>query len=362
MKIAMITDHLLSGGKERRMVELMKALSVNSKYEFHVIMLEGKDESSIAYKEILDLPVRIVYLGCYSRRQLAWQIYKLCRNERYDVLHLWAALVYGYILAPSRYLLHIPILSSSITSARLQGGKKFWLNKLTYWFYDKILSNSNQALIINQVPKNKAICIYNGFDPQRSIIKTPKDEIRNRYRINTKYIVSMAGEYSDRKDYPLFVNAANRVLSQCPDVTFLAMGSGDSTPYESLIQPSLHDRIKFVGRVTDVESVFNASDIVVLATMVEGVSNAILEGMSLGKPIVSTNGPFVGTSEIVEDGHSGFLVDYHDDLAFANRILQLLSDDSLRHLMGERGCRIVAEKFDINQMAEGFAQVYDIYI
>ena len=71
----MITDHLLSGGKERRMVELMKALSINPKYVFHIIILEGKDEKSIAYKDIFKFPVRIIYLGCYSRKQLAWQIY-----------------------------------------------------------------------------------------------------------------------------------------------------------------------------------------------------------------------------------------------------------------------------------------------
>lgn len=359
MKIAMITDHLLSGGKERRMVELMKVLSKNKKYQFHVIILEGTDKSSIAYKDILECPVKISYLGKYNRLQLVWQLYFLSKKERFDIIHLWAALVYGYILAPTHYLLQIPIISSSITSARKQGGKKFWLNKFTYHFYDKVLSNCQQAFIINQVPKDKAICIYNGFNPERLKIKTPIETIRERYKINTSLIVSMAGEYSKRKDYPLFVNAANKVLSINSDVTFLAMGSGDATPYEALIDKKFTDRIKFVGRVTDVESVYNASDVIVLATMVEGVSNAIMEGMSLGKPIVSTKGPFVGTTEIVEDGKSGFLVKYHDSEAFAKRILQLLDDSDLRLLMGNRGRRIVEEKFGIKQMMDGFARVYD---
>lgn len=359
MKIAMITDHLLSGGKERRMVELMKVLSKNKKYQFHVIILEGTDESSIAYKDILECPVKISYLGMYNRLQLVRQLYSLSKRERFDIIHLWAALVYGYILAPTHYLLQIPIISSSITSARKQGGKKFWLNKFTYHFYDKVLSNCQQAFIINQVPKDKAICIYNGFNPERLKIKTPVETIRERYKINTSLIVSMAGEYSKRKDYPLFVNAANKVLSINSDVTFLAMGSGDATPYEALIDNKFIDKIKFVGRVTDVESVYNASDVVVLATMVEGVSNAIMEGMSLGKPIVSTKGPFVGTTEIVEDGKSGFLVKYHDSEAFAKRILQLLDDSDLRLLMGNRGRRIVEEKFGIQQMMDGFARVYD---
>lgn len=362
MKIAIVTDHLLSGGKERRIVELMKVLSKNPKYEFTVVLLEGKDDSSIAYRDILNCPVRFIYLGQYNRWQLMRQFYQLCKKERFDLIHLWAALVYGYILAPTHYMLKIPMISSSITSARKQGGKKFWINKLTYHFYDKILSNSKQAFVINEVPDDKAICIYNGFNPERLQIKAAPEEIRNRYKIKTSFIVSMAGEYSQRKDYPLFVMAANEVLQTNPNVTFIAMGSGDSTPYEALIEKEFKDRIKFVGRVADVESVYNVSDIVVLATMVEGVSNAIMEGMSLGKPIVSNYGPYVGTAEIVEDQKSGFLVKYHDVEAFADRITRLLNDDSLRKEMGERGKCIVKDKFNIRQMVEGFAKVYDKYV
>ena len=362
MKVAIITDNLRGGGKERRMVELMKALSVHhGKYRFVIIMMDGKDEEDIAYKYILDCNIPIFYLGGMNRLKQVSKIYSICKNEQVNLVHFWAPIIYGYCLAPVRWMLNIPMISSSITSARKQGGKKFWICKPSYLLFDKILSNSYQALRVNEVPPKKAICIYNGYDPCRSIIKTSAEDIRIRYNINTSHIVSMAGEYSFRKDYPLFVRAANRVLDCNPDVTFIAMGSGDPSPYEKLILPKYNDRIKFVGRVTDVESVYNASDIVVLATTVEGVSNAIMEGMALGKPIVSTKGPYVGTEEVVEEGKSGFLSVYHDDLAFSKYILRLLSDVLLCKQMGERGKRIVEEKFSIKQMISEFARVYDIY-
>jgi len=362
MKIAMITDHLRGGGKERRMVELMKAISdTYIDYKFVIIMMYGKDESDIAYKYILDCNIPIIYLGGQNRTTQMKNLYSICKSEKVELVHFWAPIIYGYCLAPIRLFLHIPMISSSITSARKQGGNKFWMCKPSYLLFDKILSNSYQALKINEVPKRKAICIYNGYNPERSFIKTQAEEIRKRYNIKTTHIVSMAGEYSYRKDYPLFVKAANRVLEQNPNVTFLAMGSGDSTPYEELIAPNCKDRIRFVGRVTDVESVYNASDVVALATTVEGVSNAIMEGMALGKPIVSTKGPFVGTSEIVEHGISGFLTEYHDDKLFAEYILRLLSDSELRQQMGERGKRIVEEKFCIEQMISEFVKVYDMY-
>jgi glycosyltransferase len=362
VKIVIITDHLRGGGKERRLIELIKVLSTsNDKYQFVIIMMDGKSEEDIAYKYILECDIPVIYLGGMSRIKQISRIYSICKSEKVSLVHFWAPIIYGYCLAPIRLFLHIPMISSSITSARKQGGNKFWMCKPSYLLFDKILSNSYQALKINEVPKRKAICIYNGYNPERSFIKTQAEEIRKRYNIKTTHIVSMAGEYSYRKDYPLFVKAANRVLEQNPDVTFLAMGSGDSTPYEELIAPNCKDRIRFVGRVTDVESVYNASDVVALATTVEGVSNAIMEGMALGKPIVSTKGPFVGTSEIVEHGISGFLTEYHDDKVFAEYILCLLSDSELQQQMGERGKRIVEEKFSIEQMISEFVKVYDMY-
>lgn len=362
MKIAIITDHLKGGGKERRMVELMKGVSTRSdKYKFVIIMMDGKSEEDVAYKYILDYKIPIYYLGEINRAKQVLKICSICRIEQVNLVHFWAPIIYGYYLAPVRLILNIPMISSTITSARKQGGKKFWMCKPSYFLFDKILSNSYQALRVNEVPEKKAICIYNGFDPCRSIIKTSVEDIKARYKINTTYIVSMAGEYSFRKDYPLFVRAAIRVLNCNPNVTFLAMGSGDPSPYEKLISSNYRDRIKFVGRVTDVESVYNASDIVVLATTVEGVSNAIMEGMALGKPIVSTKGPFVGTEEVVEDGKSGFLTNYHDDKSFAEYILRLLSDKKLCYKMGERGKQIVREKFSIDQMINGFIKVYEKY-
>lgn len=361
MKIAIITDKLKSGGKERRIVELLKVLCKDSNFSFIVVMLEGKNELDIDYKEILDYNIRILYLGNYNRLELIYKLYYICKKEKIDLIHLWASLIYGYIIAPTHYLLNIPIISSSITSARKQGGKKFFLNKFTYHFYDKILSNSKQALVINKVPSKKSICIYNGFDFKRAEIIDSEENIRSLYSINTQFIVSMAGEYSSRKDYPMFVLAANKVLNANPNVTFLAMGSGNSTPYQLLIEPRFLDRIKFIGRVNNVESIYNASDIVVLATCVEGVSNAIMEGMYMGKPIVSTKGPNVGTQEIVEEGKSGFLVEYHDYNAFANYILKLLNNPELRQSMGKYGKEIVKNKFNLDQMIYGFRKVYNSY-
>ena len=69
----------------------------------------------------------------------------------------------------------------------------------------------------------------------------------------------------------------------------------------------------------------------------------------------------MGTTEVVEEGISGFLTEYHDDEKFADCILKLLNDERLRQQMGERGKQIVNEKFGILQMINNFAKLYDSF-
>lgn len=359
MKIGMITDHLRGGGKERRLVELAKALSKKDGFDITVLMIDGVGKEDCAYKDIYDFPIKFYYLGELPKLKKVDALRLFVKGEDFDIIHFWAPPIYAYMLLPIWMGGNVPIISSSITSARKQGGNKFWLIKRSYFIFDKILSNSWQALRVNEVPNEKAVCIYNGFDPQRSIVKRTPKQVRDQMGITSRYIVSMAAEYSYRKDWPMFVDAAKLLVDQ-DEVTFLAMGGGDASEYVARIGDNsiAIEHIRFVGRITDVESVFNASDVVVHASCIEGVSNSIMEGMAVGKPIVSTKGPFVGTAEIVEDGENGFLVEYHDYKAFAEKISLLLSDDSLREKMGRRSKQIVCERFSIDQMTNAFIEVY----
>ena len=162
----------------------------------------------------------------------------------------------------------------------------------------------------------------------------------------------MAGRYDKAKDWPTHVKAANMILDKGYDVTFLCMGSGDPNPYKKLISPGYEDKIRFIGRQSDVESIYAASDIVTLSTFGEGISNSILEGMAVSKPIVATEGG--GTPEIIDDSKSGFITKMADVNDYAVHIIQLLNDEKLRESMGRYGLSIVKQKFNMKQMIDGF--------
>jgi glycosyltransferase involved in cell wall biosynthesis len=82
----------------------------------------------------------------------------------------------------------------------------------------------------------------------------------------------------------------------------------------------------------------------------------ILEGMVLGKPVISTN--FRGPAEIIEDKVSGCLVEPNDPKALARQIDYLLSHDEEAQKIGEEGKRRVYEKFDLRFNIERTEAVY----
>src|SRR5690606_10656026 len=87
----------------------------------------------------------------------------------------------------------------------------------------------------------------------------------------------------------------------------------------------------------------------------EGISNALLEFMALGKPVIATNAG--GSPELVA-ADTGFLIDAYADKQLAERISQLLDDAELRKRMGRNASAHVRERFNIQRMIDSF---YDEY-
>lgn len=354
MKVAFISDHLLGGGKERRLVEIIQGLISRNHIKPIIILWDGKSaDDSVAYKSILNFNIPIYYLGESGRLRNACKIYTILKKEKIEAISTWAPPIYSFYLIYAQFRLGLPVYNSSITGARDGYSKKAKFVAHNIHFISKLVnSNCERAMEVFNIPIKKRKVIYNGFDFLRVANIKSSEVIRVRFGITTKYIVSMAGRYSNAKDWPTHIKAANLILDKGYDVTFLCMGGGDPTPYIKLISQGYEGKIRFIGRQDDIESIYAASDIVTLSTFGEGISNSILEGMAVSKPVVATEGG--GTPEIIEDGKSGFITKMGDANDYASRIIQLLNDGKLRESMGIYGLSIVKQKFGMKQMIDGF--------
>jgi len=138
------------------------------------------------------------------------------------------------------------------------------------------------------------------------------------------------------------------------------VGEGElRKPLEFSIQDlGLAGRVNLLGGVTpaDVLARLQATDIFVLSSVGEGISNAALEAMASGVPVVTTNTG--GMPEAISDGVEGFVVPMRDAPALAERIAQLAGDRELRARMG-RAARARAEaEFSLERQASVFEQIY----
>jgi glycosyltransferase involved in cell wall biosynthesis len=239
--------------------------------------------------------------------------------------------------------------------------KNFLRGKLTIPFSDIVVGNSHAGLAAYHIPARKRLCIHNGFNPERVFNLRDEAEVRSILGITTPCVVGMIANFTPRKDYATFVEMACRICHLRDDVTFVAIGEGETLAQVRGNVPAEHSmRIKFLGRRKDVESIANLFTVGVLATNSrlhgEGISNAITECMALGKPIVATNDG--GTPELVLDGQTGFLVPSHDAGILTDRVLRLLDDRQLADEFGKEGRRRIETAFSLDAMTNAYLCLY----
>lgn len=356
MKILFYIDCLASGGKERRFVELIKALCKNKEINFAIILM-NKD---IHYGEILHLGIDIHYLIRKSKKDISVfaQLYKFVKKYQPDIVHCWDSMtaVYG---APICKILDIPFINGMVIDAPTKKlfNKHFLRSKIVFPLSDYIVGNSYAGIKAYGAAKNKSIVIQNGFNFNRIISLQDGETIKEKYNIQTDLVVGMVASYSKYKDYKTYFDAAQKILVKRSDITFLALGNDtDSEEAKSLIKTEYLNNFRLLGKKANIESLINIMDVCVLATFTEGISNSILEYMALAKPVIATDGG--GTNEIIEDNINGFLIKVADFNDLSDKIQILLDDKPMRLRMGKQALRTIQDKFSIEKMLNSYVELY----
>ena len=118
-----------------------------------------------------------------------------------------------------------------------------------------------------------------------------------------------------------------------------------------------NEYVDFTGFVPDVHNLVGITDLSVNASFgTEATSISLLEGMSLGIPAVVTD--YGGNPGVISDGENGFLVPVHDSMQMANRIYEILSNESLYEKLSSGAKRIFAEEFTAENYSRQIESVY----
>ena len=195
------------------------------------------------------------------------------------------------------------------------------------------------------------------FDPA-AVAADARGVLRTELGLADKPVVGTAITFRPRKGFRMLFEAMAELRRGLPDAQLVIAGADQmpAEPQELARSLGLEGAVHLLGRRADMPEVLTMLDVFVLPSESEGMSNAILEAMAMGLPVVVTS--VGGAPEVVEEGRSGFLVDYPDSAAMAARLLELLRDPSLRRAVGDAARRRVVAAYSATGMVR---QIEDLY-
>ena len=362
MRVLHFIESLRFGGKERQLAELVKGVSADfPEISSHIVVMSEDIQYGVAGLARVEL-TQLLRRGRFDAGP--WLGFdRLRRASAPDIVHSWGSMC-SLFAAPSLALARTPFVNGIIRDAPQglsMGDKHYRRALLTYPFSDAVVGNSIAGLRAYHAPPNKEVCIYNGFDQSRIANLRPPEQVRAELNIRTPFVVGMVATYSDRKDHPTFFGMARAMLATRDDVTFVTIGDGDQAEiYRQQATETEGHFLRILGKRADVEHIINIFDVGVLtsnsARHGEGISNALMEYMALGKPAVATDDG--GTRELVLEGQTGLLVPNGDRRALTRVITDLLADANLRAQLGRAGKLRIETEFSIGAMVDRYVSLY----
>ena len=149
-----------------------------------------------------------------------------------------------------------------------------------------------------------------------------------------------------------YVQAALIVKKRYPDVVFNVVGpadpSPDGIPFDEVEKWQLSGAINYLGSLEDVRPIIDGCHVYVLASYHEGMPRTVLEAMSMGRPILTTDVP--GCRETVLSGDNGYLVPVKNVAALAERMIWFIEHHSELTGMGFKSRQISEARFDVNKI------------
>lgn len=174
----------------------------------------------------------------------------------------------------------------------------------------------------------------------------PNDQMT--YKIS---FLMVARLLKDKGIYEYF-EAAKIVKQAFPDVEFNLVGWIDENPAaiskQELEEITSSNIINYWGKLSDVRPAIESTNIFVLPSYREGVPRSVLEAMSMGRAIITTNAP--GCKETVINGQNGFLVDVGSVDDLVKKMFQFINQNNIIGIMGQNSRKLVLDKYDVDKV------------
>ncbi|TWT31936.1 glycosyltransferase family 4 protein [Blastopirellula retiformator] len=302
-----------------------------------------------------------------------YELKKILRDFRPDVVHTHSAKggMLGRLAATS---LRVPAVIHTVHGAPFHpyqsaAARKFFIACERYAAKrcDKMICVADamtDLMVDAQVaPREKFTTIYSGMEVEPFLQSGDwRNEMRQKLGYSEEHVViGKIARLFHLKGHEFVLAAAKRVIEAVPNVRFLWIGDGllHDKYVEEISAAGLTDHFQLAGLVppTDIPKYCGAMDILVHASLREGLARALPQALLSGKPAVSFD--VDGAREVVVTGETGELIPPKDVDQLADALIRLASDAALRQRLGEEGRRRAAQVFPHRHMTAEIRKTYE---
>lgn len=348
LRVGMVIGQLSIGGAEGQLRLLCEGLD-RTRLDPRVYCLSGRTEPYGPVLERAGIAVRVL---CGSRLARVRALRQALAADAIDLVHAWLFIGNAYA-----WMAGLGGLRPLVTSARNCKRQGRWLDAL-----NRRAFRASRAIVANSADVAHYIIREYGAPAERiavvpNAIDLTRFRPRERPAAERATVVVTVGRLVQQKNPLLFVAAAAALHARQPDTRFVMVGDGPlRTAVERAIRAaSLEGVCTIAGERRDVEVALGTADLFWLTSSWEGLSNAVIEAMACGLPVIAT--AVAGSVDLIRDGCEGFLVAPGDRDALVERSLAILSDAPLRARM-RAATRARAEQFGIPAMRAAMEAVY----
>lgn len=349
-----------NAGTEGQLFQLVKGLD-RSRYAPHLLVFRDSD-----FLRVEGFPCEYTVLGHHQVLSVAtWlALWKFARGFR----KVGGRLAHVFFNDPS--VVCPPVFQvtgiKTIISRRDMGywytRRYLWMLGLSGRFVSAAITNScavKNATLLNEPisPKNIHV-IYNGYHAGEESPLIPMDLVELRERSPQAVFVGIVANIRPIKRMADAIRAVGAVSTRFPALHLVIIGGGESDELSTIAKDcAVHERVHFLGVRRDVKGCLRGLDIGLLCSESEGFSNAIVEYMQAGLPVVCS--AVGGNPEAITHGETGFLYSCGDVGELAMRLSELAADSGLRAELGENARSVARQKFSMETMVRRHQEIYD---
>jgi len=197
-----------------------------------------------------------------------------------------------------------------------------------------------------------------GVDFSKFDIPQSKAELRKQYNIaDDKVLYVFAGEFSERKNQKMLINAFARVAQQMPNAMLILAGEGTllGDCKQLVTALGLQDQIIFPGYVTNMPMLYRIGDVCVSASKIEGLPFNIMEAMYCQLPCIVSD--IKGHRDLITNVQTGYV--YLNETELSSCLLQLYNNNRMRMQLGQIA-KVNVEKYRLNYVYNDIMKIYDL--